>query len=100
MNDKSEKGRVREAKGSVQEAIGKLIGDVQVEQQGASESKAGAREADAADAVPESKPKPKPKPGKPRAKVSPKSDPVARTKSGPAAKDLGDEAPGDTDSSD
>ena len=88
MSDKSEKGRVREAKGSVQEAIGKLIGDVAVEQRGASESKAGAR--DAADAAP----------GKPRAKVSPTSKPVARPKSGPAAKDLGNKAPGNRDGTD
>ena len=87
MTDKSEKGRVREAKGSVQEAIGKLIGDVAVEQRGASESKAGAR--DSADAGP----------GKPRAKISPTSKPV-RPKSGPAAKDLGNKAPGNSDGTD
>lgn len=96
MTDKSEKGRVREAKGSVQEAIGKLIGDVAVEQQGASESEAGAREADAADASA----KPKPKPGKPRAKVSPKSKPVARPKSGPAAKAPGNKDLGNKDGTD
>ena len=94
MTDKSEKGRVREAKGSVQEAIGKLIGDVAVEQQGASESEAGAREADAADASA------KPKPGKPRAKVSPKSKPVARPKSGPAAKAPGNKDLGNKDGTD
>lgn len=40
-------GRVRHAKGSVQEAIGKIIGDAGVERQGRRESDAGARQADA-----------------------------------------------------
>ncbi|WP_156356893.1 hypothetical protein [Sphingomonas sp. Leaf38] len=49
MTGDTDKSRVRQARGSVQEAIGKLIGDAHVEQCGADESEAGAREADAAD---------------------------------------------------
>jgi len=37
----------RQAKGSVQEAIGKIIGDTGVEQRGRRESKAGARQVEA-----------------------------------------------------
>ncbi|MGA1799408.1 CsbD family protein [Sphingomonas sp. 4RDLI-65] len=44
---KDDKGRARRAKGSVQEAIGKIIGDVAVEQRGSRESAAGARQAGA-----------------------------------------------------
>jgi len=61
-------GRAREAKGSVQEAIGKLIGDVLVEQRGASESKAGARDSAAANT---------------------NSDPARAPEPGPAADDVG-----------
>ena len=61
-------GRARAAKGSVQEAIGKLIGDVLVEQRGASESKAGARDCAAADT---------------------NSDPARAPEPGPAADDVG-----------
>lgn len=39
-------GRVRQAKGSVQEAIGKIIGDPGLEREGRRESDAGARQAD------------------------------------------------------
>ncbi len=46
MSDRDE-GRARQAKGSVQEAIGKIIGDVAVERQGSQESEAGARQAEA-----------------------------------------------------
>ncbi len=45
MTSKSDEARTRRAKGSVQEAIGKIIGDTAVEKQGLSESKAGARQA-------------------------------------------------------
>ncbi|GGE92084.1 CsbD family protein [Sphingomonas prati] len=40
-----EEGRAREAKGSVKEAIGKIIGDAVVEEHGNRERKAGARQA-------------------------------------------------------
>ena len=40
--------RARKAKGSVQEAIGKIIGDTAVERRGARESAAAARQAGAA----------------------------------------------------
>ena len=50
MTSDANKGRVRQAKGSVQEAIGKLIGDPGATRRGASESEAGAREVGAADA--------------------------------------------------
>lgn len=46
MSDRDE-ARARQAKGSVQEAIGKIIGDVAVERQGSQESEAGARQAEA-----------------------------------------------------
>jgi len=62
-------GRARQAKGSVQEAIGKLIGDVLVEQRGASESKAGARDSAAA--------------------ANTNSDPARAPEPGPAADDVG-----------
>ncbi len=39
------KGRARQAKGSVQEAIGKIIGNPVVERQGSRETAAGARQA-------------------------------------------------------
>ncbi|MGU3390565.1 hypothetical protein [Sphingomonas sp. M1A8_2b] len=45
--DEIKESRVRQAKGSVQEAIGKIIGDVAVEKRGSSESEAGARQAKA-----------------------------------------------------
>jgi uncharacterized protein YjbJ (UPF0337 family) len=41
----SKTGRARQAKGSVQEAIGKIIGDPGVERSGRRESKAGAEQA-------------------------------------------------------
>ncbi len=47
MTSDKNTGRARQAKGSVQEAIGKIIGNVAVEKQGLSESKAGARQAKA-----------------------------------------------------
>ena len=43
----SKTGRARQAKGSVQEAIGKIIGDPGVERSGRRESKAGAQQAQA-----------------------------------------------------
>ncbi|TCQ06255.1 hypothetical protein [Sphingomonas sp. PP-CC-3A-396] len=72
MTRDTDKGRVRQAKGSVQEAIGKLIGDTTVTQRGASESEAGAREADGADA----------KAAPPRTKSSPEPKPDSRPTSG------------------
>lgn len=47
--DKSDQdeARTRQAKGSIQEAIGKIIGDPGIEQRGSQESEAGAREAKA-----------------------------------------------------
>ena len=47
--DKSDQdeGRTRQAKGSIQEAIGKIIGDPGVERSGRRESKAGAKQAQA-----------------------------------------------------
>ena len=45
MTEHTDKGRARQAKGSVKEAIGKIIGDVDVERQGRRESKAGAQQA-------------------------------------------------------
>lgn len=83
MNQKSDKGRAREAKGSVQEAIGKLIGDVLVAQQGASESEAGARDIDAAGGEVRAKS------NAAHAKVSPKSKSAARPKPGSATQDVG-----------
>ncbi len=44
MTSKKDEALVRQTKGSVQEAIGKLIGDVAVEKQGSRESKAGAKQ--------------------------------------------------------
>jgi uncharacterized protein YjbJ (UPF0337 family) len=44
-DDAKAAGRARQAKGSVQEAIGKIIGDAAVEKRGARESEAGARQA-------------------------------------------------------
>ncbi|MFD1951692.1 hypothetical protein ACFSGX_13030 [Sphingomonas arantia] len=43
---RADEGRTRQAKGSVQEAIGKIIGDAVVEQHGERERKAGAKQAD------------------------------------------------------
>ncbi|MEG3085201.1 hypothetical protein U1707_16240 [Sphingomonas sp. PB2P12] len=45
MTSKKDDARVRQAKGSVQEAIGKIIGDVAVEKEGSRESEAGAKQA-------------------------------------------------------
>lgn len=45
MTEKA-KGRARQAKGSVQEAIGKIIGDARLEKRGSRESEAGARQAE------------------------------------------------------
>ncbi|GHH10998.1 MULTISPECIES: CsbD family protein [Sphingomonas] len=45
MTQRRDKGRARQAKGSVQEAIGKIIGDADVERQGRRESEAGADQA-------------------------------------------------------
>ena len=45
MTQHSDKGRARQAKGSVKEAIGKIIGDPDVERQGRRESDAGAEQA-------------------------------------------------------
>jgi len=47
--DKSEQdeARARQAKGSIQEAIGKIIGNAAVEQRGSQESEAGARQVEA-----------------------------------------------------
>ncbi len=47
--DKSDldEARTRQAKGSIQEAIGKIIGNAAIEQRGSQESEAGAREAKA-----------------------------------------------------
>ncbi|MCK8455311.1 hypothetical protein [Sphingomonas faeni] len=87
MNQKSDKGRAREAKGSVQEAIGKLIGDVLVAQQGASESEAGAREIDAAGAGESAKSGSKST--APRTQVSPKSRSAAPAKPSSVTKDGG-----------
>ncbi len=47
MTSDTDKARARQAKGSVQEAIGKIIGNAAVEKRGLSESKAGARQAKA-----------------------------------------------------
>jgi uncharacterized protein YjbJ (UPF0337 family) len=47
MTSAKDKGRTRQAKGSVQEAIGKIIGNTAIEKRGLSESKAGARQAKA-----------------------------------------------------
>ena len=47
MTSKKDAALLRQTKGSVQEAIGKIIGDVAVEKQGSRESKAGAKQADA-----------------------------------------------------
>lgn len=51
MTQKQDKARARQAKGSIKEAIGKIIGDADVEQQGRSESGAGARRATAEHAI-------------------------------------------------
>ncbi|PTW46470.1 hypothetical protein C8J25_105251 [Sphingomonas faeni] len=50
--DKSDQdeARTRQAKGSIQEAIGKIIGDPAIEQRGSQESEAGARQAKVDDA--------------------------------------------------
>ena len=45
MTKKTDKARARQAKGSVQEAIGKIIGNAAVEEQGHRESEAGAKAA-------------------------------------------------------
>jgi uncharacterized protein YjbJ (UPF0337 family) len=45
MTQHTDKARARQAKGSVKEAIGKIIGDVDVERQGRRESTAGAEQA-------------------------------------------------------
>lgn len=45
MTRKPEDGRARQAKGSVLEAIGKIIGDPAVETRGQRENEAGARQA-------------------------------------------------------
>ncbi len=45
MTQHSDTARARQAKGSVKEAIGKIIGDTDVERQGRRESKAGAEQA-------------------------------------------------------
>lgn len=45
MTNKKDDARVRQAKGSVQEAIGKIIGNVAVEKEGSRESEAGAKQA-------------------------------------------------------
>ena len=42
--------RTRQAKGSIQEAIGKIIGNAAIEQRGSQESEAGARQAKADEA--------------------------------------------------
>jgi len=42
--------RTRQAKGSIQEAIGKIIGNAAIEQRGSRESEAGARQAKADEA--------------------------------------------------
>ncbi len=47
MNHKHDTNRTRRAKGSVKEAIGKIIGDAAIEERGSRESEAGARQADA-----------------------------------------------------
>lgn len=44
MTKRNDTGRARQAKASVQEAIGKIIGDADVERQGRRESEAGARQ--------------------------------------------------------
>ena len=44
--DKPDQGRARQAKGSVLEAIGKIIGDPAIETRGLRESEAGARQAE------------------------------------------------------
>lgn len=80
MTRSADDGRVRQAKGSVQEAIGKLIGDVAVERHGARESDAGAREANAADAHAD---------GKPAGKVSPNPKAKSGAKSGSGSKGAG-----------
>ncbi|WP_165374774.1 hypothetical protein [Sphingomonas montana] len=46
MTSEKDKARARQAKGSVQEAIGKIIGDTAVEKRGSRERKAGARQSD------------------------------------------------------
>lgn len=51
-----ETGRARQAKGLVQEAIGKIIGDTSLEKRGSRESKLGAKQAEAES--PADKPKP------------------------------------------
>ena len=50
--DKSDQdeARTRQAKGSIQEAIGKIIGNAAIEQRGSQESEAGARQAKADEA--------------------------------------------------
>lgn len=49
MTSERDKGRARQAKGSVREAIGKIIGNPEIQKEGRRESKAGAREAQAED---------------------------------------------------
>lgn len=45
MTQHTDKARAKQAKGSVTEAIGKIIGDPDVERQGRRESKAGTEQA-------------------------------------------------------
>lgn len=45
MTQRTDEARAKQAKGSVKEAIGKIIGDPDVERQGRRESKAGAEQA-------------------------------------------------------
>lgn len=58
--DKSDQdeARARQAKGSIQEAIGKIIGNAAIEQRGSQESEAGAREAEAGKASKGKRPAP------------------------------------------
>ncbi len=51
MTRKHDDALVRQTKGSVQEAIGKIIGDAAVEKQGSRESAAGAKQASAKDPI-------------------------------------------------
>lgn len=51
MTRKHDDALVRQTKGSVQEAIGKIIGDAAVEKQGSRESEAGAKQASAKDPI-------------------------------------------------
>ena len=53
-----DEARARQAKGSVQEAIGKIIGNAAIERRGSQESEAGARQAKADQSTKAERPSP------------------------------------------